>query len=414
LKLVQVSVLSKDCLVCTGCQKEYPVERIFPRCDDCFEPLEVKISQPNKIRKKVFFPDTDNILSRYASFYTLAAVNPQLSLGEGFTPLVKANLLSDLLSLDCLYLKNETVNPTWSFKDRGTFVALQHALSLGCTRIGTLSSGNMAVSVAAYGARADVKTLILVSADIPFEKIQPILIYNPILIKVKGDYGQLYYESLKIGQELGIYFLNSDVPFRVEGSKSIAFEICEQLNYEIPDYVIIPTSSGGNARGIMKGFLEFYELGLINNLPKIICVQLAGCAPLYQAWIGNQGKVSTVSNPQAIDHAIANPFPPSGNELLRKLRKYGGIVTAVSDQEALQSQLLLAKEGIFAQPAAAISIAAIQKLRKAKVLNKQSRCVAIVTGSGLKYTSILKKHKFSSFLSTMDNLKKMIVSKFEQ
>lgn len=408
-----MSVLSKECLVCTGCQKEYPVEIIFPRCDDCFEPLEVKISQLGRIEKKVSFPDTDNILTHYASFYSLTTIKPQLSLGEGFTPLVQANLLSDLLDLDCLYLKNETVNPTWSFKDRGTFVALQHALSLGYTRIGTISSGNMAVSVAAYGARANVKTLVLVSTDMPLEKMQPILIYNPILIKVKGDYGQLYYESLKIGRELGIYFLNSDVPFRVEGSKSIAFEICEQLNYEIPDYVIIPTSSGGNARGIMKGFLEFYEQGLINSLPKIISVQLAGCAPLYQAWIANQERVSPVSNPQAIDHAIANPFPPSGNELLRKLRKYDGIVTTVSDQEALQSQLLLAKEGIFAQPAAAISIAALQKLRKDRVLSKQSRCVAIVTGSGLKYTSILKEHKFRSSLSTMENLKKMIVSKFE-
>ena len=136
-------MLSKECLVCTRCQKEYPVERIFPRCDDCYEPLEVKISQPNKIRGKVFFTDTDNILSRYASFYSSVPIKLPLSLGEGFTPLVKANLLSELLDLDCLYLKNETVNPTWSFKDRGTLVALQHALSLGCTRIGTLSSGNM-------------------------------------------------------------------------------------------------------------------------------------------------------------------------------------------------------------------------------------------------------------------------------
>ncbi len=332
---------------------------------------------------------------------------------EGFTPLTKANHLSPLLDLDYLYIKNETVNPTWSFKDRGTYTSLQHALSLGYKSIGTLSSGNMAVSVAAYGARAGIKTLILVSAELPPEKLNPILIYNPILIRVLGDYGQIYYESLKIGQELGIYFLNSDIPFRVEGSKSIAFELCQQLNYKVPDFVIIPTSSGGNARGIIKGFLEFYEQKLISKLPRIVAVQLEGCAPIYQAWIDKQEKISAVKNPQAIDQAIANPFPPSGNELLRKLKKYNGLVTAVSDYEALQGQRMLAKEGIFAQPAAAVSIAAIRKLRKEGIINQKSRCVALVTGAGLKYSGVLEKQKFSFSTGKLKDLKGIISTKFQ-
>ena len=399
-------------MVCTGCQKEYPLDRVFPRCDDCFEPLEVKVSSLKNFDKdKISLPE--NILTHYAPFYSFSKIDRKLSLKEGFTPLINSNLLSQLLDLDYLYLKNETVNPTWSFKDRGTYVALQHAISLGYNCIGTLSSGNMAVSVAAYGARAGIKTLILVSADLPEEKINPILIYEPILIRVKGDYGQIYYESLKIGQELGIYFMNSDVPFRVEGSKTIAFEICEQLDYDLPQYVVIPTSSGGNARGIIKGFLEFFERGLIAELPKIICVQLEGCAPIYQAWINQQDKVAPVENPQAIDHAIANPFPPSGNELLRKLRKYNSIVTTVSDQEAMQGQRMLAKEGIFAQPAASVSVAAIWKMRKEGVISKESSCVALVTGAGLKYTGILEKHKFSVSTSRLADLKQIIISKLQ-
>ena len=397
-------------MVCTGCQKEYPLDRVFPRCDDCFEPLEVKISSPKPFLKdRISF--SGNIIKHYHSFYSFKEINERLSLYEGFTPLIKSNSLSQLLGLDSVYIKNETVNPTWSFKDRGTYTALQHALSLGYNSVGTISSGNMGVSVAAYGARAGIKTIILVSSELPQEKLNPILIYEPILIRVKGDYSKIYYESLKIGQELGIYFLNSDIPFRVEGSKSIAFEICEQLNYSVPDYVVIPTSSGGNARGIIKGFLEFYEQKLISKLPGIVAVQLEGCAPIYQAWINKKDRISAVQNPHAIDNAIANPFPPSGNELLRKLRKYDGLVAAVSDQEALQGQLMLAKEGIFVQPAAAVSVAAIKKLKKEGIINRQSRCVTLVTGAGLKYSGILKKQKFSFSTGLLEDLKGIINSK---
>jgi threonine synthase len=409
--------LAKGYLVCTGCQKKYSLDRSFPRCDDCFEPLEVKITSEEKFEKNTSLHTgilDHDILSKYASFYTLPRTNQPLSLKEGFTPLIQANYLSSILDLDTLYFKNETVNPTWSFKDRGTFICLNHAISLGYKQIGTVSSGNMAVSVAAYGARANLQTFILVSADMPLEKIQPILIYNPILIKVKGDYGQLYYESLKIGQEMGIYFLNSDVPFRVEGSKSIAFEICEQLNYDIPEYIIIPTSSGGNARGIIKGFLEFYQRGLISRLPKIICAQLEGCAPIYQAWMNNHDKISPIANPTAIDHAIANPFPPSGNELLRKLRLYDGMVITVSDQEALRFQRFLAKEGLFSQPAAAVALAAIKKLRDKGSLLKRDRCVAIITGSGLKYTGVLQKHSFTMETCLLNHIKEKIASILEK
>ncbi|NLL61437.1 MAG: threonine synthase [Candidatus Atribacteria bacterium] len=402
--------MSSNYLICTGCQKEYPLDRIFPRCDNCFEPLEVRFVSTKKfITDKALF--SRNILEHYAHFYPFSEIEQKLSLKEGFTPLIKADKLSQLLEIDNIYLKNETVNPTWSFKDRGTYVGVQHALSLGCDTIGTLSSGNMAVSVAAYGARAGLKTIILVSADIPSEKIGPILIYHPILIKVSGDYGQIYYDSLKIGRELGIYFLSSDVPFRVEGSKSIAFEICEQLDYKVPDYILIPTSSGGNGRGIIKGFLEFYEKGLITKLPQFICIQLAGCAPIYQAWINKEDSVSTIKNPVAIDNAIANPFPPSGKALLRLLRKFRGIVTTVSDEEALSGQLMLAREGIFAQPAASVSIAALQKLKAEGVINKESRCVAIITGAGIKYTGILEKHNFNVAASTLEELKDIIISK---
>ena len=287
-------------------------------------------------------------------------------------------------------------------------MGLQHALSLGFNRIGTVSSGNMAASVAAYGARTKLKTIILVKEDIPSEKIDPILIYHPLLIKVKGDYGQIYYESLKMGQELGIYFINSDIPFRVEGSKTIAFEICEQLDWIMPDFVIVPTSSGGNARGILKGFIEFYQNGMIDQIPRIVCVQLEGCAPIYQAWKNQKKEICQIVHPKTIDNAIANPFPPSGNEILRKLNQYDGSVITVSDQEAIDSQSLLAKEGIFAQPAATVSLAALKKLKHMGLLQKKDRCVAIITGSGLKYPGILRHYQFNNLDCNLEELKECI------
>ncbi len=380
----------KSNLICTHCRKTYPVDRVHPRCDSCDEPLEVERVTAGKIIGGDVFHQT--ILERYADFFPFSESERTISLREGFTPLVKSSRLASALRVKSLLFKNESQNPTWSFKDRGTVCGVNHALSLGYERIGTVSSGNMAVSVAAYGARAKLRTVILVSADIPPEKLDPIAIYDPLLIRVDGDYGDLYFQSLAIGKDCGIYFINSDVPFRVEGSKTIAFEICEEMNFETPDFVIVPTSSGGNLRGIMKGFEEFLTCGLIKKVPRFVCAQASGCAPIYKAYSEDIEKVSPFQSPDTIAHAIENPFPPSGNEVLRKIRETGGIIVAVGDDEILRAQKRLAAEGIFAQPAAAVPLAALTRLRAEKTIDEESTVVCIVTGSGLKYTAAFEKH----------------------
>ncbi len=388
--------------ICTNCSETFSFDRVNPRCDRCGEPLEVSSPGEGGIAKGDAQGQT--IFERYADFLPFEPGDAVISLREGFTPLLESPQIAKELGLQKLLLKDETRNPTWSFKDRGTAAGVSHALKLGYRRIGTVSSGNMAASVAAYGARADLDTCILVDSRIPSEKLKPIAVYGPDLIRVEGDYGRLYFESLEVGRRQGIYFINSDVPLRVEGSKTIAFEICEQMNFDVPDYVVIPTSAGGNLRGILKGFEEFHRCGIIGGIPKIISAQAMGCSPIYHAFLSGEDRVKPFANPDTIAHAIENPFPPSGNEVLRKIRRQSGIVTAVTDEEILQDQQRLAEEGLFGQPAAAVPLAALRKLRREGIIGEKATAACIVTGGGLKYTAALERLAFAIRDGSLDNL----------
>ncbi len=396
-------------LICTNCNKTYEKETRNFKCEVCNEPLELKEVKNGAITQRNILGQS--LLERYKEFYPFLDVEKAGSLGEGFTPLVFSEELSKYYGISQLYFKNESQNPTWSFKDRGTITGILRAKDLGYTKVGTVSTGNMATSVAAYGSMANMETYILVKDGIADEKLKPIAIYGPNLIKVDGDYSKLYEESLRIGNENEIYFINSDVPFRVEGYKTIAFEICEQLNFNIPDYVIVPTSAGGDIRGIEKGFREFKNSGLIDKIPKMIAVQAAGCSPIYNAFKENKENIDRVKEPNTIAHAIENPFPPSGNQVLRMLKRNGGIVVTVSDEEIIKAQKKMASIGIFGQPASATSLAAVKKLVSNNYLKENDSVVCIVTASGLKYTAALEEHKLDVIETKLENLNKIIQKK---
>lgn len=395
-------------LACTKCGKSFSIREVNFRCDVCNEPLEIEEVQNGKITKGSVL--NQNILERYSDFFPFLDIVKGVSLGEGFTGLVESEKISNDLGIKNLYIKNESQNPTWSFKDRGTFVAVQHAIKLGYKNIGTVSSGNMAPSVAAYGIRANLKSYVFVKSNISKEKINPIAIYNPILVKVDGNYEDLYSKSYEIGKENDIYFMNSDVPLRVEGSKTIAFEICEQLNFDVPDYIVIPTSSGGNTRGIEKGFREFKNCGLIDKVPKIIVAQASGCSPIMVAYEKKQEVVHKFENAETIAHAIENPFPPSGNQTLRMLKDNGGIAISVTDEEIIDAQGVLAREGVFIQPASAVPFAALKKLKNINFFKGSERVVCVVTGSGLKYTAAFERHNLNSINCNLEELSTVIES----
>ncbi|MFO7887721.1 MAG: threonine synthase [Eubacteriales bacterium] len=387
---------------CTGCSHKESIDKNISRCPKCGEPMEVELIRKGRIN---YSKNTgQSLLEKYQDFFPYLDVKREDSLGEGFTPLVRLDNLEKELDLKSIYLKNESQNPTWSFKDRGTLLGILHAKKLGYKKIGTVSTGNMAPSVAAYSAKFKMESYIFVKDSIAEEKLNPILVYNPKLFKVKGDYGSLYFKTLEFGEKKNIYFINSDVPLRVEGSKTIAFEICEQMNFEMPDYVIVPTSAGGNIRGIEKGFREFKEAGIIDKIPKIICAQSSGCSPIYKAFNENKEKIERFENPSTVAHAIENPLPPSGNQVIRMLKRNGGFTVSVEDDEIIEAQKYLAQNGLFLQPASCVPLAALKKLKKEEKIDKDSSVVLIGTGGGLKYTSVFEKYNFKYNQIDLDDI----------
>jgi len=373
-----------DRFECLACGPVAERDLFSPFCPGCGEPLFVDPSvRPGR---KAVREDRSLALERYADFLPLDTVRPELSLGEGSTPLVRLGRIGASLGLASLYAKNEAQNPTASFKDRGTAVAVQKAVSLGFTRIGTVSTGNMAASTAAYGARAGLETTVLLKEGTSAASLRGAGIYAPRLVAVEGDYGRLFQSSLELGRKLGILFMNSIDPYRMEGYKLTAFEIYLDLGRRAPRTLFVPLSSGGHLLGLMRAFEDLEREGLIDAYPTVVGVQARGCAPLVRAFEAGLGKFERPAEVRTIAHAISNPSPPAGNAVLRMIRARQGVLVDVTDEEMLGAQRELAGgEGLFCQPESATTLAALKKLAaKPGGLDRDGVSVLVLTGSGLK------------------------------
>jgi len=377
-------------LISTITNKEYPFERIEEFADNG-ESLEVKINGIEKAEIK----EGKNLWERYLDFLPFSKMNEEISLGEGNTALVKANKkLSSFVGLKNIYLKNETQNPTWSFKDRGSLACIAMAKEMNEPVTATISTGNMGSSIAAYGAKAGVKVIVFVPDFTPKEKIMAMAIHGATVMKIIApDYSKMKKQVLSLAKKLNLRIVSGNGPIRVEGYKMTSFEMFEQMDKQVPDYIAITTSACGHVRGIFKGYKELKQAGLINKIPKMIIVQATNNSPIVSAIKQGKKRVIPFSDFHTVAEAITTGNPIGGNEIIDKANKYGWLAEDVTEGEIIESQKRLAESGYFVEPASATSLYAIKKLLETGKIENDASIVMILTGSGLKDLEVLTYHK---------------------
>ncbi len=365
------------------------MDEIVYFCKKCGDILEIKFDA-NELAENTKTSDWKTkplSVWRYRPFMPIHESTKLVTLGEGGTGLHHSERLCKELDIYTFYVKNEGENPTGSFKDRGMTVGVTKAVELGARHVICASTGNTSAALAAYAARAGIKCTVLIpSGKIAYGKLSQAMIHGAKVLQVRGNFDEALEFVLKLAEKhKDIYLLNSINPFRIEGQKSLGFEICEQLNYEAPDRIIIPVGNAGNISAVWKGLKEFYSLGLITKLPKMTGIQAAGSAPIAQAIKSNSDKIVPVKNPETVATAIRIGAPVSWKKAVNAIHESHGTAETVTDEEILDAQKTLARvEGIFVEPASASSIAGLKKLVKNGVIDKDERVVCITTGHGLK------------------------------
>ena len=376
------------CLKCIKCGTEYPSDEILSFCEKCGSSLDYILDYDviaDIVNKEILARRPFNMW-RYKEFLPVVDESKIVSIGEGGTPLIRSEKLAEELGLKFLYLKLDCCNPTSSFKDRGASAAISRALELGVKTIVGYSTGNAGVAQAAYAARAGLESVIFVHKTASLGKLVQAMLHGSLVVRVDGTFEDAANLAKQCSKEFGWMFNGGVVnPARHHGKKTIAYEICEQLSWNVPDMYIQSVGVGTAAIGAYKGFKEFYDLGWINEIPRIVCVQAEGCAPMVDAFKNNREEVVPVKDPKTVASAIA-VGNPAGWPLLRKaVLETNGIVDSVSDDEILKAEKLLAKlEGIFAEPAAAAPIALLKNLRENGEIDKDTRVVCMISGHGLK------------------------------
>jgi threonine synthase len=381
-------------LICRECKKEYKPQFRYI-CEECFGPLDVTYIYPNNIKKELFESRKEKTYWRYFELLPVRDKNNIVSINAGFTPLQKSTNLSEDLQLKSLYIKNDSVNPTFSFKDRPAGVAVSRAKEINLQAVGCASTGNLASATAAHAAVARLPCYIFAPADLEHVKISQALSYGAEFVAVDGTYDDANRVASVIGDSKGIGIVNINMrPYYVEGSKTLAYEVAEQLNWQIPDYLVIPVGSGAMLNAICKGFEELQELGLVNDVSnlKIIAAQPHGCSPIVDAFKSNSNEIFPVEKPDTIAKSLAIGDPGDGIYVLKRLKQYHGIAESVTNQEIIDGILKLSKtEGIFTEPAGGVSVAVLQKLIENSKIDRDANIVCYVTGNGLKSTEAIVK-----------------------
>lgn len=374
-------------LKCRECGREYPIEPAYT-CSWCFGPLEVAYDY-DAIRDHT---SRERIAQGPANIWRYADLlpsddHPDIDLGAGFTPLVRAERLAAELGLGEVWVKNDTLNPTNSFKDRVVNVALAKALEFGFEVAACASTGNLANSVAAHAARAGLESYVFVPANLEAGKIVTTAVYGGNLVAVDGNYDDVNRLCAELAGTHPWAFVNVNVrPYYAEGSKTLAFETAEQLGWSTPDHVVVPIASGSQLTKIHKGFHELHTVGLLEEEPEVRVsgAQALGCSPVAAAFLEGRDVIKPVK-PDTIAKSLAIGNPADGYFAIDAVRSTGGGMAAVTDDEIVEGIRLLARtEGIFAETAGGVTIATLAKLAASGVIRADERVVVYITGHGLK------------------------------
>ncbi|MDP2624569.1 MAG: threonine synthase, partial [Candidatus Peregrinibacteria bacterium] len=321
---------------------------------------------------------------KYMAFYPIDDFKNIVSLEEGGTPLIHAKNLGKALGLNNLYIKNEGMNPTGCFKDRGTMVEVTKAKEIGAKAICLASTGNMAASVAAYSSAANIPCYVLVPEGTAIGKLAQTLTFGARVIQIRADYSKCAALAAQMATRFD-YYLAGDYTFRTEGQKSEGYEIVEQLFWNSPDYILCPMGVGTNFHAIYKGIKELYDYGFIKKLPKLIGVQTPGCNPIVKAFREGRTDYDVLANPTTVAAAMCVGDPLDGPKILKDIYESGGTAVEVTDDEILMAQQEQArKEGIFAEPSGAMPYAAVKKLAGEGFFKEEDVIVCVCTGNGLK------------------------------
>ena len=383
-------------LTCRECARQYPAEALHV-CEYCFGPLEVSYDydaiSARVSRESVAAGPTT--IWRYAELLPTSASDP-VNLGAGFTPLVRADRLAAELGLGELWVKNDTLNPTGSFKDRVVSVALTKARELGYKVAACASTGNLANSVAAHAARAGMDSIVFIPSDLEAAKVVTTAVYGGKLVAVDGNYDDVNRLCAELASEHPTWaFVNVNLrTYYAEGSKTLAFEVAEQLGWQAPDHVVVPIASGSQLVKVHKGFGELAKVGLLDEEPRVRVsgAQAAGCSPVATAFAEGRDHLRP-QKPRTIAKSLAIGNPADGWYALETVRSSGGAIGAVSDDEIVEGiRLLASTEGIFAETAGGVTVATLAKLAQAGVVRRDERVVAYVTGHGLKTIDAVSPH----------------------
>jgi threonine synthase len=391
---VNTAISSPASLECRECGRRYPVE---PRtiCDECFGPLEPSygLDAIDGLEFRKFVEAGPQSLWRYELLLPGGPSIPRVDLGAGFTPLRRADNLADRLGFTApLWIKDDSVNPSNSFKDRVVSIATTMARAFGFEAMSCASTGNLANATAAAAAKAKMPAYVFVPEDLERAKILATEAYGAKVVAVKGTYDDVNRLCSEVAEALPWAFVNVNMrPYYAEGSKSLGFEVAEQLGWRLPDHVVVPIASGALLTKVHRAFRELAHIGAVPERPyRISGAQAEGCSPVAKAFASNATEVIP-ERPDTIVRSLAIGNPADGWYAIQTARQTDGVIDACAEEEVIDGIRLLAEtEGVFTETAGGVTVAVLKRLRDSGVIRPDEETVALITGNGYKTIEALE------------------------